>query len=416
MDRRHFIGAAATGVAAVGSGALPAEARRIQTTAPDEYFHNIKKPYDPYPGISVPGAVGNGTTDDTQVIASHLGQMAFWGDTRKLVFPPGRYRTTATITQPPGIQILGLGKPFVLSTEINDTHQVAVIQADHAGIAWTFNANGRAAGLEGMYFAGQPAANDVFSVVVPDGAGDVWIDRCSFWRRGKAALWVRPGAVRITNCRITTGHSSAPRGLFLPNGEPSGVGLWMQSCADGWVENLEIASGGPGLWVASNAGMHYVNIKVFNSWQGLVVNGTRMTVFDEFRIDEHDNEGVVWDWNSNGNRLSALVHNCGARIAQPSDRRVGLRLGSGSYNRFDVTFDNWDHAHTQEGGALNFSNPMQHGLVLRAFDLNPNTQTRPQPRYNRIEATYRNMQSTPIIDDSGAYPGGDTNVLVSMGV
>jgi hypothetical protein len=180
----------------------------------------------------------------------------------------------------------------------------------------------------------------------------------------------------------------------------------LQSAADGWVESCEISAAGPAVWVKDGAATTFVDLKVFNSSIGLLLWRAERCSFEGLRVDENDHEGIVLDWGSSGNQFSGLVYSNGALAAAPDDRKVGLRIGSGSYNRFDLVFDNWDHA----GGVPthDLMSPQRHGVWIEPIGT-PGW-TRLPPRHNRIEATYRGQRAAPIVDNGDA-----TNALHSIG-
>ena len=368
---------------------------------------DVKEPYAPYPGVVVPAASGDGASDDTAAIQGKIDHMNFWGDQRTLVFPPGRYRTTAKITHRARVVCRGIGYPFVAAEEIDTTTHAAVIHANHTGTAWEID--GPHCGLEGMVFStATAAAQDVVSVYVAEGGTSSWIDRCAFWRRGRASLAVRAARCRVTNCVITTDPATTgPRGVLLPDGSPTGVGLWMQAAADGWVENCEISSTGPGMWVKDGTASSFIDLKLFNSSIGLLLWRAERCSFEALRVDENDHEGVVLDWGTSGNQFTGLVYSNGTRVAAPASRKVGLRIGSGSYNRFDMIFSNWDHPDVNKPG-IDVMSPQQHGVWIEP--LGTPSWTRLPPQHNRIEATYRGQRSAPIVDNGDA-----TNKLYSIG-
>jgi hypothetical protein len=366
---------------------------------------NVKESYG-----SIGPAKGDGSTnpDDTAAIQGHLTAMDAAQDSRVLVFPPGRYVTSATITQPTRIVCQGLGYPFV-SGDLGPLTKVAQIEARHTGTAW--QVAGAECGLQNIVFNnrnGTAAADGTVSVLVSGGSS--WIDRCSFFRQGKAALQVAAPACRVTHCRIATDTTyQRTRSAIYDGTAPTGVGLWLSSAADGWVEDCEISSYGPGIWAQDVNGATFADLKVFNSNIGLLLWRATRCSFDGLRLDEHDNEGMVLDWGSNSNRFTGLAYSNGALNAGAISRKVGVRIGSGSYNRFDMVFDNLDHGTMRTG--FTFMSPQQHGAWIQAFDTNPQgNPNRPVPKHNRIEATYRFQRTSPI-----GSVGDASNKFVSMG-
>jgi hypothetical protein len=181
----------------------------------------------------------------------------------------------------------------------------------------------------------------------------------------------------------------------------------MQSAADGWVESCEISATGPGVWVKDGGAHTFADLKIYNSSIGLLLWRAERCNFEGLRVDENDHEGIVLDWGSNGNQFSGLVYSNGGLVAAPDNRKVGLRLGSGSYNRFDLIFNNWDHP-GEPPPNHDLTSPQRHGLWIEPFATG--SSNRPPPQHNRIEATYRGQRAAPIVDN-----GDGTNKLYSIG-
>ena len=58
------------------------------------------------------GAKGDGTTDDTAAIQAAVNAAAPRGT---IIFPPGTYRTTVSISVPPGVSIVGGGQASIIA-------------------------------------------------------------------------------------------------------------------------------------------------------------------------------------------------------------------------------------------------------------------------------------------------------------
>lgn len=114
------------------------------------------------------GAAGNGTTDDTAAIQAAITAATVSGGT--VVFPPGTYRFTATLSMATNVNLQGVGAA------------ASVLKLDHAtnhGITWTSATASQKSVIAGLGFIRAVAGSGVFVMVDARANLRVLIDECT---------------------------------------------------------------------------------------------------------------------------------------------------------------------------------------------------------------------------------------------
>lgn len=381
---------------------------------PEIDYINVKDPFG-----AAPAAVGNGVADDTAAIQQKINILT-WNnndptiadDGRALFFPWGRYKITSKLTVPERIRLVGQGHS---GTRADDGNLLrSVLQFDHPGTG--IEVTGQFAHIENLAFLGQDATGDAISGIdvvgtgsLPGGQGSR-IEHCVFRRQGgKAAVRLGRGGGRFLDNMIEAQNDPTQWSYDAAAMAPArGHALWCDAIADHMISGNSLSSEGAGLYLYSCLGLNVHDNFIYNSNVGVYLAGTGRCSIADNRCEEHMREGLVIDWNSNGNTITGnRFHNNGARTTEAAVDRVGLLLRSGASNVVVANaFDNWDHDVQQPGG-IDYRSPQQYGVRIKPVgttDTNPN---RPWPRYNLIGSnTFREQKTASILND---FAGDTTN-------
>jgi parallel beta-helix repeat protein len=320
----------------------------------------------PDPLTNTPAAVGDGVTDDTAAIQARINLLAFYGG-GTLFLPFGKYRVSATLTMNTRVHLVGEGG-FQHLSQANLSSRPTFISAAHTGTVINIPTGVDFCAVRNIAFIGSEGTGDA-STLHLQGARAL-VDGCHVFRGGRAAVRIRGGTNVFTNNWIQASQAA-------PWAADRSHGLWLEACSDSIVAMNQIAAHGAAVLMSVCGGVNVENNFVFNSYQGIVMQGCRQCQIVGNRVDEHCREGVVVDWNSFQNQIVGnSIHTNGARVdgSVPVLERAGLRLRSGWANTISGnTFGNWCHDVTQEDGALDFCRPQQYGLVvLQAASIGPN--------------------------------------------
>jgi hypothetical protein len=362
-------------------------------------------PEQPYYDAT-PVAAGNGTTDDTAALQHHINLMVLFSERRPLLLR-GRYRLTAPLRVPERVfnvparnfKMFGWSR-HQFGAEAANAALPSTLVVDHSGVG--LQIDGALTELDRIAIRGTGATGDASTVKVTVTATGVRITKCHFERSGGKALvdFGRGGATIEDNYFLTHGAGLQYDPVAMQ--AHRGHALWLHSVADTFVRGNEISGDGAGLMMDSCGGVDISHNMIYNSCQGVVLNGSARGSIHGNRIEEHAREGVVVDWNSMGNDICHnRPHNNGAWTANPDLlQRAGILLRSGSGNDISHNIlDNWDHD-VQQPGDIDFRSPQQYGIVAKGVTNPP--ASRAHPHDNALNGNvFRNQRTAPIRDDVG---------------
>jgi parallel beta-helix repeat protein len=363
--------------------------------------------------------VGNSTNpavidQDTTTMQTKLNLMALFEDPRILYFPWGHYRFNQKLSV--GHRVRVHGQPMAnQSSSDAGLNLPTVFDFVHTGTG--IEVPGNYVEFKHIVFRGTAAQGDAIGCLdigpgaSPTSGSQSLVEWCYFFRPGgRASVRIRMGGGHFTHNTVGAHHNPAQWSYDPATLRPvRHHALWCPSLADHDISHNDLTGDGAGLSLDSAAGLNIHDNFIYNSNVGIYMGGTSRCSIADNRIEEHCREGVVIDWNTNGNSfVGNRVHNCGARTTEAAIDRVGLLLRSGEANVISgCVFDNWDHNVTQPGD-LDFRSPQQYGLRVKAAEPQP-WPTRPAPQYNLIGPnTFRNQKTANILND-----GDETNKFVA---
>lgn len=275
------------------------------------------------------GAKGDGTTDDTAAIQAAITAVEVNGGS--VYFPPGKYKTTSTLTISNGfIRLFGPGK------------QIATIAANFAS-GDTLVIGSPTSALQSVYVQGlafipsvtKTAGNEIN---IEGNNINVFVDDCIF-TGGFAHIWMNSyGAA--SSYWVTNSYFQNAAGSSIIVGGANG---FMQ---DAWVLNAEMGLNSTHIQTIWASGFYYKNIDAleasdtafsFNPPSGKeVIAGWLDTVLADTCA------GAAFDFSTKGGNMgSILMHNCWATGAPTGSGASGLVIiddatSGGAINGIDI--------------------------------------------------------------------------------
>jgi len=355
---------------------------------------------------TTPGAVGNGMADDTAALQHHINLMAFFLEPKPLLLSR-KYKLTAPLTIPavpaesakPRVKLQGFNRKNFLSETTIMPSTLMIAHAGHGIVV-----DGEFFEMEGLHLRHQtPGSGDVYALWVRGAHSKItWnqITRAG----GTAGVRIDKGGMTFEHNYVNVGQNP-PQWSYDPArlGPARGHALYLQSMSDSLISHNELSGEGGGLFTDACAAIIIHDNFVYNSMEGIVLQGmSRCSVHDN-RVDENYRQGIVIDWNTSGCTIhDNVVNNNGAWIANPNAiERAGMVLRSGLHNNIHGNqFDNWDHNVTQAGD-LDFRSPQQYGLVVQG--VGSGSQTRPLPAHNLVMGNvFRDQRTAPLQNNGDA--------------